>query len=348
MKRAFVTGASGFIGSAVVRALLADSVEVRALIREGADRITLEGLEVETVTGDLNDVRALARGLVGCDVCFHVAGMNRLWLRDRREVKEIYEVNDRGAERVLRIAADAGCERIVHTSSVAIIGRPPAGRHANEEDQADESDFSVHYQRSKLAGERRAFKLAEGGAPVVIVNPSAPMGPFDVKPTPTGRVVLDFLRGKMPGYMETGLNVIDVDDCARGHILAAEKGVVGQRYILGHENLSILEIFLKLARITGLKPPGFKVPRIVALMAAFASEVGARFTGRPPRVPLAGVRMAMEPMYYDNTKALEQLGLPTRPVEETLRRAAEWFIEHGYAEKPPAWKDGLERMKAEG
>ena len=337
MKRAFVTGASGFIGSAVVRELLADGVEVRVLMRKGSDRKAIQDLDVEVIDGDLHDMSALSKGLVGSDACFHVAGMNQLWLRGHADVKRIYEANDTGAGKVLRMAAEAGCEAIVHTSTVAVIARPEKGeaRHSHEDDHVLEHELSVHYARSKYLGERRAKKLAEEGAPVTIVNPSAPMGPWDVKPTPTGRVVLDFLRGKMPGYMETGLNVIDVQDCARGHILAAQKGRPGERYILGHKNLQILEIFELLSELSGIPAPKFKVPKAVGLLTGFFSELKARATGKPPQVPLAGVRMAMSPMWYDNRKALKELGLPTRPVKETLRRAAAWFVEHAYVDAPP-------------
>lgn len=335
MKKAFVTGASGFIGSAVVRELLADGVEVRVLMRKGADQRTIEDLDVEVIEGDLLDVSALAKGLVGADACFHVAGMNQLWLRGRGDIKRIYEANDRGAGLVLRTAAEAGCEAIVHTSTVAVIARPAEDRHSHEDDYAVEHELAVHYARSKFLGEARAKKLAEEGAPVVIVNPSAPMGPWDVKPTPTGRVVLDFLRRKMPGYMETGLNVIDVQDCARGHILAGQKGKPGERYILGHENLPVLKIFELLSELSGIPAPKFKVPKAVGLLTGFLSELKSRATGRPPAVPLAGVRMAMKPMFYDNKKAVRDLGLPTRPVKETLRRAAAWFVEHDYVEAPP-------------
>lgn len=336
MKTAFVTGASGFIGSAVVRELLRDGVHVRVLLRKGADRRTIQGHDVEVIEGDLLDIAALARGLVGADACFHVAGMNAISLR-RHQIRQIYDANDRGAGLVLRTAAEAGCKSIVHCSSVVAVGKPPRGedRHAHEDDHPHEHELTVHYARSKFLGEQRARKLAQEGAPVVIVNPSAPMGPWDVKPTSTGRVVLDFMRGKMPGYMETGLNVIDVEDCARGHILAAQKGKPGERYILGHENLPILRIFQMLAEITGLPAPRFKVPKSVALATGFFSELKSKVTGRPPVVPLAGVRMALQPMFYDNRKALEHLGLPTRPIAETLRRAAAWFVEHGYVQAPP-------------
>lgn len=337
MKRAFVTGASGFIGSAVVRELLADGVEVRVLMRRGAENKAIKDLDVEVIEGDLQDMSALSKGLVGTDTCFHVAGMNQLWLRGRIDIKRIYDANDVGAGKVLRMAAEAGCTAIVHTSTVAVIARPGKheARHAHEGDHALEGDLSVHYARSKFRGEQRAKKLADEGVPVVIVNPSAPMGPWDVKPTPTGRVVLDFLRGKMPGYMETGLNVIDVQDCARGHILAAQKGRPGERYILGHENLRILEIFEMLAELSGLPAPKFRVPKAVGLATGFFSELKARATGKPPNVPLAGVRMAMKPMWYNNSKAVSELGLPTRPVIETLRRAVEWFVEHKYVDAPP-------------
>jgi dihydroflavonol-4-reductase len=333
MKRAFVTGASGFIGGAVVRELAADGVAVRVLMRKGADHKAIEGLDVEVIEGDVLDASALATGLVGCDACFHVAGMNQLSLRGH-EVRKMYEANERGAGLVLRTAAEAGCDKIVHTSTVAIL-RSTNGRHSNENDHAPEHELTVHYQRSKYLGELKARKLADEGAPVVIVYPSAPMGPFDVKPTPTGRVVLDFLLRRMPGYMETGLNVIDVQDCARGHILAAQKGKPGGRYILSHENMKILEIFTALADLSGIPAPRFKVPKFVGLLTAAASELKGRFTGRAAAIPLAGVRMALKPMFYDNARAVSELGLPTRPARETLRRAAAWFVAHGYAPAPP-------------
>jgi dihydroflavonol-4-reductase len=334
MRRAFVTGTSGFIGSAVARELVADGVHVRVLMRKGADRKAIEKLDVEIIEGDLLDAPALARGLAGCDACFHVAGLNKLYLRGHADIKRMYDANERGAHMVLRTAAESGCTAIVHTSTVAILKQPP-DRHAHEDDLAPEHELVVHYQRSKYLGEQKALKLAQEGAPVVIASPSAPMGPFDVKPTPTGRVVLDFLRRKMPGYMETGLNVIDVQDCARGHILAAQKGRPGRRYILAHANLSILDIFRTLAELTGIPAPGFKVPKFVGLMTAFFSELKAKATGRDAAVPLAGVRMALKPMFYDNSRAIAELGLPTRDVRRTLRRAAAWFVEHGYAPAPP-------------
>lgn len=342
MQRAFVTGASGFIGSAVVRELLADGVAVRVLMRRGADHKAISGLDVEVIEGDLLDAPALARGLAGCDACFHVAGMNKLYLRGPGDIRRMYEANERGAALVLKTAAMSGCTAIVHTSTVAILKQPP-GRHATEDDLAPADELTVHYQRSKHAGEQKALQLAGEGAPVVIASPSAPMGPFDVKPTPTGRVVLDFLRRKMPGYMETGLNVIDVQDCARGHILAARKGTPGRRYLLAHANLSILEIFQQLADLTGIPAPSFKVPRFVGLMTGFFSELKAKATGREAAVPLAGVRMALKPMFYDNQRAVRELGLPTREVRQTLRRAAAWFVENGYVDKPPKelgrWND---------
>lgn len=334
MKKAFVTGASGFVGSALVRELLDDGVEVRVLMRPGSNRRTMDGLDVEVIEGDLLDTGAIASGVVGADACFQVAGAHSLWTPGRRQIKSMYDANERGAGMVLRTAAEAGCESIVHCSSVVAVGRP-RDRAANEDDHADINDLTVHYARSKYLGERKALELADGGAPITVVNLGATMGPWDVNPTPTGRLVLDFLKRKIPGYMKSGLNVIDVQDCARGHILAAQKGKRGERYILGNENVSILEILTMLSEISGIKEPGFKVPKFVCLMTGFFSELKARTTGKPPNVPLAGVRLAMQPMIFDNAKAKRELGLPTRPVKETLRRAASWFIENDYAPPPP-------------
>lgn len=330
MKKAFVTGATGFVGSALVRELLADGVEVRVLARKGSDRTAMDGLDVEVIEGGVMDAGALAQGLVGCDACFHVAAMYKLYLRGRGDIHRIYETNDRGAGLVLRTAAEAGCERIVHTSTAAIL-RHVADRPSNEDDMADENELSVHYQRSKLLGEQRAQKLADDGAPIVIVNPSAPVGPGDRKPTPTGGLLVDCLRRKLPGYMESGLNLIDVQDCARGHILAAQIGKPGRRYILGGENLTLKQIFALLEEVTSIPAPRRRLPKALALLVAAGSELKARFTGKDARLPIAAVRMALKPLYFDNTRAKEKLGLQTRPTKEALQRATQWFTEHGYA-----------------
>jgi dihydroflavonol-4-reductase len=324
MRKAFVTGATGFIGGALVQELLADGVETRVLVRKGADREAIDGLDVEIIEGDLLDAGALARGLVGCDACFHVAGMFKLYLRGRGDIHRIYETNDRGAGLVLRTAAQAGCDRIVHTSTASIL-RPVKGRPSNEDDLADESELNVHYQRSKRLGEQRALELAEKGAPIVIVSPSGPVGPGDRKPTPTGGMIRGFLRRKLPAYTDSGLNLIDVQDCARGHILAAQKGKPGRRYILGGENLKLAEIFALLEEISGVPAPRHKVPRMMALLIAAGSEFKARFTGRDAIIPLAAARMLINPLYFDNARAVAELGLSPRPIRKSLERAVEWF-----------------------
>lgn len=325
MKKAFVTGATGFVGGALVQELVADGVETRVLVRKGASRDAIAGLDVEVIEGDLLDAGALAGGLVGCDACFHVAGMFKLYLRGRGDIHRIYETNDRGAGLVLRTAAEAGCERIVHTSTAAIL-RHVADRPSNEDDIADESELSVHYQRSKWLGEQRALELAEKGAPIVIVSPSAPVGPGDRKPTPTGGMIRDFLRRKLPAYTDSGMNLIDVQDCARGHILAAQKGKPGRRYILGGENLKLAEIFAALEELSGVPAPRRKVPRMMALLIAAGSELKARFTGKEAVIPLAAARMLIEPLYFDNARAVAEIGLSPRPIREALQRAVEWFV----------------------
>ncbi|WCJ57985.1 NAD-dependent epimerase/dehydratase family protein [Fontisphaera persica] len=330
----FVTGASGFIGANLVQELNARGHRVRALLRSGADTRALAGLDYERVTGDVTQPETYAEALRGCDWCFHVAASYHLWLPDYRPM---YETNVEGTRRVLQAALAAGCRRIVYTSTVGCIGLPDPALNpvvpTDESTPVSAAQMSNHYKRSKWQAEQVARELAAQGAPVVIVNPSAPIGPRDAKPTPTGKIIVDFLRRQMPAYLDTGLNWVHVRDVAMGHILAAEKGHVGERYILGHAegNWTMRQTLETLAQLTGLPAPRWQIPYAVAYLAACVDETVARFTGRPPRAPLAGVRMARYKMFFNPAKAIRELGLPQTPPRQAFADAIEWFRNNGYA-----------------
>ncbi len=332
--RCLVTGAAGFIGANLVHELAARGHSVRALIRPGSDLRGLAGATCETVGGDLADRASLGRAAAGCDWCFHVAASYHLWLPD---YAPMFRANVEGTRNVIEAASQAGCSRIVYTSTVGCIGLPRA--HAGHLQPTDESapvsmaQMSNPYKLSKWQAEQIALEFARRGLPIVIVNPSAPIGPRDVKPTPTGRVILDFLRRQLPAYLDTGLNWVHVRDVAVGHVLAAEKGRVGERYILGHAegNWTMKQALDVLAEVTGLPAPRVRIPYVVALAAAHVSETISRCTGRPPKAPLAGVRMARHKMFFNPAKAIRELGLPQTPPREAFRDAVRWFRENGYA-----------------
>jgi dihydroflavonol-4-reductase len=335
----FVTGASGFIGANLVHELTARGHRVRALLRPGSDRRGLQGVPaktLETLEGDIANEAALAAGLKGCDWCFHAAASYHLWLPN---YTPMYAANVEGTRTVLRAASKAGCPRIVYTSTVGCIGLPEAVNGAviptDEATPVAEDQMTNHYKLSKWRAEMVAREFAAQGAPVVIVNPSAPVGPRDVKPTPTGKVVVDFLKRALPAYLDTGLNWVHVRDVAIGHILAAEKGRVGERYILGHAagNWTMKQALDTLSELTGLPAPKFQVPYVAALAAAHVDEAVSRFTGKPPRAPLAGVRMGRYMMYFNPAKAVRELGLPQTSPRQALADAVEWFQAHGYARR---------------
>jgi dihydroflavonol-4-reductase len=331
----FVTGASGFVGANLAHELVARGHTVRALLRPGADTRGLADVAVERVAGDLLDEPAKLRDAMrGCDWCFHVAASYHLWLRD---YAPMYAANVEGTRNILTAARDAGCARIVYTSTVGCIGLPQrnAGGSFTPTDETapvSEAQMSNHYKRSKWRAELVARELAARGAPVVIVNPSAPVGPRDVKPTPTGKMIVDFLNRALPGYVDTGLNWVHVRDVAVGHILAAERGRVGERYILGHAegNWTMKQALDTLAEITGLPAPRMRVPYAVAWTAACVNEAMAKVTGRPPKAPLAGVRMARYRMWFNPAKAIRELGLPQTPPRQALDDAVEWFRKNGF------------------
>jgi dihydroflavonol-4-reductase len=318
MKPALVTGASGFLGWHVARLLVDRGYYVRALARPGS---RVADLPVEIVTGDLRDADSLARATGGCGLVFHVAADYRLWAKDP---SELYRSNVDGTRNLLTAARNAGVERVVYTSTVGCIGIPHGGV-GDETTPVALEDMAGQYKRSKFLAEQVALEFARSGFPVVIVNPTAPIGDHDVKPTPTGKIVIDFLNGDMPAFIDTGLNVVDVRDTAEGHLLACDRGRPGERYILGSENLTLAQILQKLAVITGRKAPGIRLPYAVAYCAGACSTAWAEVTGKPPRVPLEGVRMARKKMWVTHEKARRELGFEPGPADTALRRAVEWF-----------------------
>ena len=323
MKPALVTGASGFLGWHVARLLIERGHRVRALVRPSS---RIRELEAEPVTGDLRDPDSLRRAVAGCGLVFHVAADYRLWAADE---SDLYRSNVDGTRNIMQAARDAGVEGVVYTSTVGCIG-VPAGGEGDEDRPVSLGDMKGAYKRSKFLAERVALEFASSGLPVEIVNPTAPVGDHDIKPTPTGRIVLDFLKGDMPAFIDTGLNVVDARDVALGHVLAVERGRPGERYILGSENLTLAQILGKLAAITGRPAPTVKLPYAVAYAAGVITTGWARLTGMPPRAPLDAVRMAKKKMFVSHAKAARELGFEPGPADGALARAVEWFRTNGY------------------
>ena len=326
---AFVTGATGFVGSHVARALAAQGAGLRLLIRSSSDLRNIQGLQAERVVGDLRDPASLKKAVAGCDVIFHVAADYRLWVRDP---DEMYRSNVEGTKAILEAARENKVRRVVYTSSVATMGFQSNGHLANEDSPVSLVNMIGPYKRSKFMAEELAIQAGRSGMDVVVVNPTTPVGERDIKPTPTGRIVVDFLKKKFPAYVDTGLNLVDVAECARGHIAALEKGKSGERYILGGENLTLKQILDKLAAITGLPSPSIKVPYVVALATGVVDQV---FTGyirnREPRATIDAVRMGRKKMFVSSGKAERDLGWNTIPVDNALRGAVDWFQANGYA-----------------
>jgi dihydroflavonol-4-reductase len=322
-----VTGATGFVGSAVARALLREGREVRVLARPQSDRRNLAGLDVEIAEGALEDAASLARAVAGCHRLFHVAADYRLWVRDRAAM---FRANVEGTRALMRAALAAGVERVVYTSSVATLGLV-AGDSADETTPSRVEDMIGPYKRSKFDAEAVVREMvAEAGLPAVIVNPSTPIGPGDRKPTPTGRLIVEAARGRMPGFVDTGLNIVHVGDVAAGHLAAAERGEVGQRYILGGENMPLADILAAVAAAVGKAPPRLRIPLAVAFPVAVGAELAARLTGREPFVTIDGVRMARKKMYFTSAKAVRDLGYSPRPAREAIAEAVSWFEANGY------------------
>lgn len=322
--KAFVTGGTGFVGANLIRLLLQQGYEVKALARPNARLDNLNGLEIELISGDLNDPD-LARSMQGCDCLFHVAAHYSLWQRDR---DLLYQSNVLGTRNVLAAAKAAGIERSVYTSSVAAIGIDPSGQPTTEQYQSPVEKLIGHYKQSKYWAEQEAVKAARSGQDIVIVNPSTPIGAYDIKPTPTGDIVVRFLERRMPTYVETGLNFVHVQDVAWGHLLALQKGKSGERYILGNQNLSLKQLLDELSQITGLSAPARSIPVWIPLSVAWIDETILTKFGKKPSIPVDGVRMSKQPMYYDASKAIRELGLPQTPIHIALKDAVDWFQEN--------------------
>jgi dihydroflavonol-4-reductase len=325
----FLTGATGFLGSHVARALADQGADLRLLVRTTSNLKNLAGLNAETVTGDLRDPASLEKAMKGCEVVFHVAADYRLWLKDPNEM---YRSNVEGTRAILDAARKNKVRCVVYTSSVATVGFTGNGRPADEDSPVALADMIGHYKRSKFMAEQLALEAGRNGMRVVTVNPTTPVGEQDVKPTPTGRIVVDFLKRKFPAYVETGLNLVDVRECARGHISAMEKGKSGDRYILGGENLTLKQILDKLGAISGLPSPTVKLPYFVAYLAGAVDQtISGTLLGREPRATIETVRMGKKKMWASSEKAQRELGWKLVPVDDALRRAVQWFRANGYA-----------------
>ena len=326
--RVFVTGATGFVGYHVAKLLIEKSFSVRVLARESSDISALKNLDAELFNGDLRDKDAVMRGVKGCRRVYHVAADYRLWVPDPQTM---YEINIDGSRNVMTAALSADVERVIYTSTVGVWAGSRNGRALDETATARLEDIIGHYKKSKFLAEKVVFTFVEKGLPVVIVNPSAPVGAMDRKPTPTGKIIIDFLNGKIPAYLDTGLNFIDVEDVAQGHWLASVHGRIGQRYILGNTNMKLKTFFEALGRISGRRPPGVRLPYLPVLFAAYVNEAFSKWIShRHPTVPVAGVKMANKYMFFDSSKAVEDLKLPQGSVEKAIEKAVTWFIRNGY------------------
>jgi len=327
--RIFITGATGFVGYHVARALAGQGADLRLLVRKTSNLANLEGIRGDTFVGDLMQPESLRAGLAGCDAVMHVAADYRLWIRDP---ENMYRANVDGTRELLRLAREAGVRRVVYTSSVATMHFFKNGIVSNEDTPVSIKDMVGHYKRSKFLAEQEALHAAESGQSVVILNPTTPIGPNDAKPTPTGRIFVDFLNRKFPAYVDTGLNLVDVSEVARAHVLALTKGTPGRRYILGGENLTLKQILDKMAAITGIPSPRTKIPFAVAATYAFFEEwITGRIRGKEPRATLEEVRMGRKKMFASSARAQQELGFRIVPVYPAMRAAIEWFRGHGYA-----------------
>ena len=334
--KVMVTGATGFVGGNLARLLWERGYEVRALLRPESNTLAIDGTGILQVVGDILDRESVDRAVQGCEAVFHCAAAYTFWSPDPSLV---YRTNVDGTANVLKAAQDARVSRIVYTSTVSTIGLPD-WELATEETPLCSQHLAGHYKKSKFQAELLALKMASEGLPVVVVNPTTPVGPWDVKPTPTGRIVLDYLLGRMPAYVDTGMNLVDVEDVAAGHILAMEHGRPGQRYLLGNRNVSLKEVFSMMEEATGLAAPRWRAPYWLVMGAGYIDDwVEGKLLGREPRIPLEGLRVSKTPMYVSCQKAITELGQPQSPVEGALEKSIKWFYDHGYA------KRGADRVK---
>ena len=329
-----VTGATGFIGGNLARELWGRGHQVRALVRPGSSCLTIEDTGVERAAGDILDRASLDQAAAGCEAVFHCAAAYTFWSREPQLVRR---TNLEGTVNVVKSAVAAGVSRVVYTSTVSTIGLPTQGL-GDESTPLEPRSLHGHYKQSKLQAELAALEMADQGAPVVVVNPTAPIGPWDVKPTPTGKIVLDFLRRRIPAYLATGLNVVDVEDVAIGHILALERGKTGERYILGNHNMTLKELFNRLSELTGQPAPALRLPYWMVVGAGYADRlVSGGLLRREPVIPLEGVLASKKPAFVSCEKAVRELGQPHSPVDGALKKAAEWFVQHGYAKEYRKW-----------
>ena len=330
--KVLVTGATGFIGFHVALLLKEAGIEVRALIRRESDIPFFNFPDMETVMGDVRDFDSVRKALAGCSQVYHAAADYRLWVPDP---ESMYETNVKGTRNIMEAALRCGVEKVVYTSTVGVM---TGSRNCNPLDENSSTcleDMVGHYKRSKYLAEQEVYGFIEKGLPAVIVNPTTPIGAMDRKPTPTGKMIVDFLNGRIPAFMDTGLNFVDVQDVARGHLLASLKGKIGQRYILGNRNIPLRDFFSLLASLSGRRPPKIRLPYLPVLCAAYVDEAVSRWlTRRPPSIPLTGVRMARKFMYFDSSKAVKELDFPLSPVEDALQSAVDWYERHGFVNKP--------------
>jgi dihydroflavonol-4-reductase len=321
--KVLVTGATGFVGFHVAKVLKDKSLDVRALVREESDISNVKTLDVELFRGDIRDYDSICRALKGCRQLYHVAADYRLWVPDP---KTMYEINVQGTRNVMEAALQLGIEKVVYTSTVGVLARSSAGKPSNEESHSDIRGMVGHYERSKFLAEREVHDFVRKGVPIVIVNPSTPIGTMDKKPTPTGKMILDFVEGKIPAYVDTGLNFVDVEDVALGHWLASVHGRIGERYILGNKNIALKDFFRTLAAMAGCRPPKLRLPYFPVLFAAHIDEAFSKWIiRRHPRIPVTAVKMAREYMYFDCSKAVEELKIPQNPIEIAMGKAIGWF-----------------------
>ena len=325
--KALVTGATGFVGSSIVRELLKDGAEVRVLVRENSDTRNIDGLDVEVAYGDIRDGESVKAALKGCDTFYQTAALIAWWVPDR---KAFYDVNVEGTKTALNAALEQGVEKVVYTSSALAIGCHGVDHPANEEAEFNLWKTGEHYCISKYLGEVEAKKICEKGLPLVIVDPCGVVGVRDIKPTPSGKIIIDMLNKKIPAYMDGGGNYVDVEDVARGHILAAHKGRIGERYILGNENMSVRDYFGLIGEVSGVEPPKLKIPYSVAIAMGYMYQFVASITRKPPLITAPGVRIGSKYMAFDSSKAVNELGFPQTPIKATIEKAVNWFRENGY------------------
>jgi dihydroflavonol-4-reductase len=336
--RVLVTGATGFIGGNLARQLWQRGFDVKALVRPGSNTLTIDDTDIRQVYGDILDADSVARAMKGCQAVFHCAAAYSFWSK-RPDL--VHKTNVEGTSIVLQAARQAGVAKVVHTSTVSTIGLTyeGPGAPANEDTPMDPGRLVGHYKKSKYQAEKLALEMAREGLPVVVVNPTAPVGPWDVKPTPTGGIILDFMRGRIPGYLDTGMNLVDVEDVAAGHISAMEVGEPGQRYILGNRNVHLKDMLRMLQDVTGRPAPKWRVPYWLALGAGYLDQmVEGSLIGRQPRIPVEGLKVAKHPMYVSADKAVRQLRQPQQPIEAALEKAVRWFTDHNYVKTGPAQK----------